>query len=226
MGSLIAKLINTTPDICVVTATEHPDHPLFGTALPFKNGPQVGSMESLDLGSVDVIVDFTIPEVCMEVLRKATAARCAVVSGTTGLSSEQAEYVRQVAEAVPVLWSPNMSLGVNLFFRAIQSISRQLGNAYDAEVVEIHHRHKKDAPSGTAKRILELIGKPAPCHSLRMGDVVGEHQVHFAGQGERIILTHQAESRETFARGVLAAIRFICGKPPGLYTMFDVLDDE
>lgn len=226
MGSLISRLIDQTSDICVLTATEHADHHLLGTTLAVQGSPRVVTMDQLDLTSVDAVVDFSIPEVCIEAIHLAKNSGCAVVSGTTGLSAEQMLRVREAAESVPVLWSPNMSLGVNLFFRTISNVSRQLGDDYDVEVVEIHHRHKKDAPSGTAKRILELLGREAPCHSLRVGDVVGEHQVHFAGQGERIILTHHAESRETFARGVLAAIRFICSSSKGLYTMFDVLDAQ
>ena len=105
----------------------------------------------------------------------------------------------------------------------MQALSRQLGPDYGVEVVEIHHRHKVDAPSGTAKRLLEFIGRDAPCHSLRIGEVVGEHQVHFAALGERITLTHQAESREAFAQGALRAIRFIAGKEAGFFDMSQVL---
>jgi len=184
---------------------------------------QVVTVDELDLTAVDVLIDFTTPETCLRALAMAERVSCAFVSGTTGLTALQVESMRGAANKIPIVHSPNMAPGVNIFFHAVQGLSRQLGPEYGVEVVEIHHRHKVDAPSGTAKRLLEVIGRDAPCHSLRIGEVVGEHQVHFAALGERITLTHQAESREAFAQGALQAIRFIAGKKDGFFTMSQVL---
>ena len=223
MGSLIAKLVGQATDLRVEIATEQAGQPLVGQVLDLPGNPIVREGLNVDLSTVDTVVDFTVPSSTMKVLRQAQLKKCAAVVGTTGFSPEQMAEIYTIAEDIPVLLSPNMSIGVNMFFRTVQDLTKRL-EGYDVEVIEIHHHHKKDAPSGTAKRIIEMIGREVPCHSLRLGGVVGEHQVHFAGNGERITLTHQAESRETFAQGALLAIRFICQQSPGLYTMFDVLD--
>jgi len=223
MGSLIAQLINQTEDIVVIAAAEQATHPLSGQMLGLGRTLQVVPVDELDLTAVDVLVDFTSPETCLRALAMAEKGSCAFVSGTTGLTALQREIVRGAANNIPIVHAPNMAPGVNIFFHAVQALSRQLGPDYGVEVVEIHHRHKVDAPSGTAKRLLEFIGRDVPCHSLRIGEVVGEHQVHFAALGERITLTHQAESREAFAQGALRAIRFIAGKEAGLFDMSQVL---
>lgn len=224
MGSLMAKLIGQTTDMAVAEASEQPGHPLVGKPLDVPLHQRVVSGAELTFGRSDVYVDFSTPATSMTCLEKARIAKCAAVIGTTGFTAVERERITHIAKEIPVLLSPNMSIGVNLFFRSVQNLALRLTDAYDVEVVEIHHRQKKDAPSGTAKRIIELLGNDVPCHSLRVGDVIGEHQVHFAGNGERIILTHKAESRETFAQGALLAVRFIYQRSPGLYTMFDVLD--
>jgi len=226
MGSLIAKLISQTTDIQVVAASEQPGNPLVGTVLDMPGSAKVEQGDRLDLSKAQVLVDFTTPANTLNMLRRAKEAGCAAVVGTTGFTPSETMEITEIAKNIPVLFSPNMSIGVNVFFRSVAALAKQLDSSYDIEVVELHHRHKKDAPSGTAKRLIELIGRDVPCHSLRIGGVVGEHQVHFAGNGERIILTHQAENRETFAQGALLAIRFICRQSPGLYTMFDVLDNN
>ncbi|MDP3487866.1 MAG: 4-hydroxy-tetrahydrodipicolinate reductase [Bacillota bacterium] len=223
MGSLIAKLIGLTTDLRLEIATEQAGQPLVGKVLDLPGNPTVVEGLTMDLSTVDAVVDFTVPSSTMMVLQQAQLKKCAAVVGTTGFSPEQMAQIHKISEDIPVLLSPNMSIGVNMFFRTVQDLAKRL-DGYDVEVIEVHHRHKKDAPSGTAKRILEMLGREVPCHSLRIGGVVGEHQVHFAGNGERVTLTHQAESRETFAQGALLAIRFICQQTPGLYTMFDVLD--
>ena len=223
MGSLVAKLVGQTTDLRVEVATEQAGQPLVGKVLDLPGNPTVVDGLAMDLGTVDAVVDFTVPNCTMSVLQQAQLKKCATVVGTTGFSPDQMSEIYRIAQDIPVLLSPNMSIGVNMFFRTVHDLAKRL-DGYDIEVIELHHRHKKDAPSGTAKRIIEMLGEEVPCHSLRMGGIVGEHQVHFAGNGERITLTHQAESRETFAQGALLAIRFICRQTPGLYTMFDVLD--
>lgn len=226
MGSLIAGLIAEAKDMCVTAASEHATHPLVGKRLNAASEVIVRTTDELMTCGADVLVDFTRPEVCMRAMAIAKEARLAVVSGTTGLDARQLAVVQETAYHVPVLLSPNMSVGIHAFYRALESLARELGGTYDAAVVELHHKRKLDAPSGTAKKMLELLAHDVPCHSVRIGEVVGEHQVHFAGQGERLVLTHQALSRETFAHGALRAIRFVRGKAPGLYTMFDCLAEQ
>jgi len=195
------------------------------------------------LHACDVVVDFTNPKSALEhVAACATAGRAAIV-GTTGFTADELALAKKAADAIPLIISPNMSAGVNLMFRIVEEVARSLAD-FDAEIVEIHHNKKKDSPSGTAAKLAEAIAKARPgsavvhgreglvgarksgeigMHSLRGGDVTGEHTVIFAGEGERFELTHRAHSRRTFARGTIKAIRFIHGKKPGLYTMADVL---
>jgi 4-hydroxy-tetrahydrodipicolinate reductase len=191
----------------------------------------------------DVVIDFTNPEAALSHIMEGAAAGKPVVVGTTGLSPEQLAEARKASSEVPLLISPNMSAGVNLMFKVVEVVGRALAD-FDAEIVEIHHNRKKDAPSGTAARLAEALegirsgsrrihgrsGVLGPrgrdelgLHSIRGGDVVGEHTVIFAGEGERFEITHRAHSRRTFARGTIRAIRFIAGKPAGLYSMADVL---
>jgi 4-hydroxy-tetrahydrodipicolinate reductase len=194
-----------------------------------------------------VLVEFTAPEPTLEHLRLAAAAGAGAVIGTTGLSASQVEEMRGLAARTAVLFSPNMSVGVNLAFRVLALMARALGDDYDVEITEIHHRMKKDAPSGTAARMAEviaealgrridevgvygrhgLVGERGPkeigVHALRGGDVVGEHTVVFSTLGERLELTHRAHSRDTFAHGALRAVRFVASAEPGLYSMHDVL---
>jgi 4-hydroxy-tetrahydrodipicolinate reductase len=170
-----------------------------------------------------------------------------LVVGTTGHSDEQRALLEKTSKSLPVVLSPNFSVGVNTLFWLTRKAAEMLGPDFDLEIVETHHRLKKDAPSGTAKKLAEILGearkldleknvvygreglvgeRPATeigVHSIRGGDVVGDHTVMFVGRGERLELTHKASSRETFARGALRAAQWIVGRPPGLYSMEDVL---
>ncbi len=195
----------------------------------------------------DVVIDFTEPSSTMGILPEVAKAEKAIVIGTTGFSKKETDRIRDFAKQIPCVLSPNMSVGVNLVFKILADAARVTGDDYDVEIVEIHHHLKKDAPSGTAlkmaqvvadalKRDLDEVGvyarhgvigerkkKEIGIQSLRAGDVVGEHTVIFAGPGERIEITHRAHSRDNFARGALVAARWIVGRPPGLYDMQDVL---
>jgi 4-hydroxy-tetrahydrodipicolinate reductase len=194
----------------------------------------------------DVIVDFSSPAATAGVLQAARAGRKAVVIGTTGHSEAQKKSLRRLAVRVPCVWAGNFSVGVNLLFALVDRAAGILGADYDAEVIEMHHRFKKDAPSGTAERLLEIIlsqrrlGRKAlrhgragitgartdsevGVHALRGGDVIGDHTVLFAALGERLELTHKASDRAIFARGALRAARWVAGRKPGLYDMQDVL---
>jgi 4-hydroxy-tetrahydrodipicolinate reductase len=185
------------------------------------------------LGACDVLVDFTNPKAALEHIKQSAAALRPAIVGTTGFTAEELALAKKAAERIPLIISPNMSAGVNLMFRIVEDVARALGD-FDAEIVEIHHNKKKDSPSGTAAKLADSIAKARPGSAVihgreglvgarKSGDVVGEHTVIFAGEGERFELTHRAHSRRTFARGTIRAIHFINGKKPGLYTMADVL---
>ncbi len=210
----------------------------------------LGDDVSKHINACDVVIDFSSPD--------ATDALCAVcreagkpaVIGTTGHSREQRASIEELAASVPLVLSPNFSVGVNALFWLTRKASEMLGDDFDLEITEMHHRLKKDAPSGTAKRLAEILcesrglnygknvrhgreglagerpGNEIGVHSIRGGDVVGDHTVTFAGAGERLELSHKAASRETFAAGALRAARWVVDKPPGLYSMQDVLGLE
>jgi 4-hydroxy-tetrahydrodipicolinate reductase len=195
----------------------------------------------------DVLVDFSAAAGTAEWVQVGAAHDMAMVIGTTGLGDETRAQIESAAQRVPIVFAPNMSVGVNLVFRVAGQIARALGPDYDIEISEMHHRFKTDAPSGTALGIAAAIcnalgktpedvlrhgrvGRPGPrpageigMHALRVGDVVGEHVVTFGALGERIELKHVAHTRDTFVRGALRAAKWVAGKPPKLYSMQDVL---
>jgi 4-hydroxy-tetrahydrodipicolinate reductase len=195
----------------------------------------------------DVAIDVSQPQGSIAIASRCAAQGVPLVIGTTGHSVDQLDKLRTEAARMAVLLSPNFSVGVNLLFWLAEKTSAILGPEFDAEIVELHHRLKKDSPSGTAKRLGEIIAKTRSLqydeaarhgregmvgersrseigvHAIRGGDIVGDHTVYFAGIGERIELTHRASSRDTFAKGALRAADWLIGKPPGWYEMRDVL---
>ena len=198
------------------------------------------------LARCDVVVDFSAPGGTRALLETAVAQRKAVVLGTTGHGADEKKALLALAARVPCVWAGNFSIGVNLLFALTRRAAAVLGSDYDAEVIEMHHRFKKDAPSGTAARLLEIIleerklnadalrhgregltgertSSEVGVHALRGGDVVGDHTVIFAALGERIELTHKASDRGIFARGALRAAQWVVGQPPGVYDMQDVI---
>jgi len=206
----------------------------------------VGDDLAAGLARNDVIVDFSSHRATKPVLELAVAQRKPVVIGTTGHAAAEKKELLALAAKIPCVWAGNFSVGVNLLFALTRRAARVLGSDYDAEVIEMHHRFKKDAPSGTAARLLEIIleerqldakalrhgrhgitGERTPTevgiHALRGGDVVGDHTVMFAALGERIELTHKASDRAIFARGALRAAQWVATQPPGVYDMQDVL---
>jgi 4-hydroxy-tetrahydrodipicolinate reductase len=252
MGSRLVALLQDEKDLRLVAALEAPDHPAL-----LKDAGEVAGIGRLGLpitadpegalGKGRVLVEFSVPDASLAHLRLVSRQGGRAVIGTTGFSSAQREEVERLAREVPILLSPNMSVGVNVAFRVLAEMARMLGDDYDVEITEIHHRFKKDAPSGTALGMAEVVAqalgrdlasaavygrhglpgertrKEIGVMSLRTGDVVGEHTVSFGALGERVELTHRAHSRDTFARGALRAARFIAGAPPGLYSMQHVL---
>ena len=206
----------------------------------------MGDDLAASLKSCDVMVDFSSHKATKSVLEFALAQRKAVVIGTTGHATDEKRHLLTLAAQVPCVWAGNFSVGVNLLFALTRRAASALGADYDAEVLEMHHRFKKDAPSGTAARLLEIIleerkltasalrhgregitGERTPSevgvHAIRGGDVVGDHTVMFAALGERIELTHRASDRAIFARGALRAAQWVVTQPPGVYDMQDVL---
>jgi len=164
----------------------------------------------------------------MQHLEVARKNKVAMVIGTTALSPEEINKIKDASKDIPIIFSPNMSIGANLLFKITEIVSRALSKDYKVEIVEAHHAKKKDAPSGTAKRLGEAVskvrGETPPIESIREGDIVGDHSVTFTGPEEKIELRHSAFSRDTFARGALDAARFLKGKKSGFYTMKDVID--
>ena len=178
----------------------------------------------------DVLIEFSRPEATLEHLQMAWLLKKPMVIGTTGLSDAQRATLKEMASNIPVVFSPNMSLGVNVLFELTRLAAKKLGAGYTVELVEAHHKAKVDAPSGTAKRLIEVLAEvrkePAekiPCQSIREGEIVGDHTVIFSGPAERLELKHQAHSRDAFAQGALRAALFLKGRAPGLYDMSHVL---
>ena len=250
MGGRIIHMIKETPSMRLHQAVERPDHPSLGR--------DIG--EIIGLGAIgvplegglkgkggDVIIDFTSPQASLASLEFAKEAGLAVVIGTTGLSPQQIERIRDLSKSVRCVFSPNMSVGMNVMFRIVQEIAQVLGPDYDVEIVEAHHRLKKDSPSGTAVKLGELIAKAIGrdfskvgvygrkgmvgertkeeigMQVIRAGDIVGDHTVLFGGIGERLEIIHRAHSRDNFARGAIRAALWIVNQPNGLYDMQDVL---
>ena len=245
MGSRILAALRAESDFAVAGAFERADSEQVGRAV---EGTMVaGSIEQALAGGADVLIDFTAPKASLSHARVCAEKGVAALIGTTGFSPEQKAELSAAARRIPLLLAPNMSVGVNVLFRLVADAARALGSAYEVEVVEMHHRMKRDAPSGTALRLAEVAAgalgvdpKSAlvferqgdtgarksgtiGVQALRGGDVVGDHTVYFLADGERLELTHRATSRDNFARGAIRAARFLAGKKPGLYDMQDVL---
>ena len=177
----------------------------------------------------DVAIDFSNAAATPEICEAALQHRKPLVIGTTGHSQAQRTMIKESAQSLPIVFASNFSIGVNVLFWLTGKAAQQLGGDFDAEIIETHHTMKKDAPSGTAKTLAEILKaaertpSEIPIQSIREGDVVGEHTVIFSGPSERLELTHRAASREIFARGALRAAKWIVNQPPGLYSMQDVL---
>ncbi len=252
MGRRIVGAVRDTHGVELGGAIEAAGHPDVGKDAGLLAG--VGQLgikidSNLDalIASGDVIIEFTNPQVSITHLEKAAAAGKAMVIGTTGFTDEQIERINESARKIPVVFSPNMSVGVNLTFKVLEIIAKTLGDDYDVELIEAHHHFKQDAPSGTALKMAQvvakalgrdldkvgvygrhgIIGKRKPdeigIHTVRGGDIVGTHTVLFAGTGESIELTHRAQSRDTFAKGAVRAAEFVVAAKAGLYDMCDVL---
>ena len=250
MGTRIIQLIQADAGLRLAAALDRPGHPQIGQDAGLLAG--VGELgvplaANLDRAvALDAMIDFSQPTGTLALLPSCVERRVPLVVGTTGFEPAQKRQVEAAAATIPVLLSPNMSRAVNLLFHLAAEAARALGGAADVEIVERHHHFKKDAPSGTALRLAEVVGEAIGSgperhvhgrhglvgerprgeiglHALRTGDNPGEHTVVFGLMGECLELSHRALNRDGFVRGALDAARFLAGKPPGLYTMSDLL---
>lgn len=251
MGRALLGVISKAPELELSAALEQPDSPNLGQDAGELVGSAYGVKISADVPAAlrlsQVLIDFTRPEATLAHLELCRTHNVKMVIGTTGFTPEQTKLISEASTRIGIVFAPNMSVGVNLTFKLLELAAKILQAGYDTEIIEAHHRHKVDAPSGTALRMGEVIAiargenleklaiyerhgltgeRPAGAigfASVRGGDIVGDHTALFAGNGERIEITHKANSRETFAQGALRAARFIANKPNGLFDMQAVL---
>jgi 4-hydroxy-tetrahydrodipicolinate reductase len=249
MGLAIARLAHAAPDVQVVGGICADSDPGVGRDIGELAGVgPMGVVTTPDIASgllgADVVIDFSVASAVVPLLNIAARQKVAVVSGTTNIDDAAKKALDKAAQTVPVLWAPNMSLGVQVLAELVEQAVRRLGLGFDVEITEIHHRKKVDSPSGTAKRLAEAAraarselreihgrsgdvgartNEEMAVYGLRGGDVVGDHTVYLFGQGERIELTHRASNRDLFAHGAIVAARYLAGKPAKRYTIADVL---
>ena len=252
MGKRIIHMIHQDEGMTLAGAFERPGHPSVGTDASHTEGREpsiisiAGSLEEI-IDQGEVLIDFTAPEATLENIRAVASKGLAMVIGTTGITGDGLEELKGLARNIRCVMAPNMSVGVNVMFKIADEMARIIGNDYDMEILEAHHRLKKDAPSGTAVRLaqilagavnrdLEKVGVYARkgmigertdeeigIQTWRAGDITGEHTVMFGGIGERLELTHRAHNRDNFARGAVKAAQWVVNQPEGLYDMQDVL---
>ncbi|MFL2937124.1 MAG: 4-hydroxy-tetrahydrodipicolinate reductase [Myxococcota bacterium] len=239
MGEQVRKWVDAHPSLSLGAALEASDHPAMGETI----APGVTLCSDIDdvIGDADVVIDFTVPDATVKNLQSAARAGVAYVTGTTGLSEEQKAEIHRLSNETPIIHAPNFSLSVNVLGWLAREAARKLGSEFDAELFEIHHSAKRDAPSGTAlflaeavaegrdqslhdHVILERAGETGPrpeaaigIQTLRGGDNPGEHTLYFVGTGERVELTHRSATRDHFAKGAVQCADWLIGKAPGLY---------
>ena len=252
MGKMIAQGVGTQSDMQLVGAIEYSGHPQIGqdageVAGVGTIGVPISNNLSESLDEADVVVEFTAPSASIEHLRNVVDAGKTMVLATTGFTEAELAEVRELAQNIPCVMAPNMSVGVNVMLQAIQLVAKALGDDYDVEVIEAHHNQKADSPSGTALRIAEVLAetldrnlaevgvygrhgmvgarseKEIGIHAIRGGDISGDHTVLYAGAGERIEITHRAHTREAFAKGAIRAARWVVNAPKGLHDISEVL---
>ncbi len=251
MGKTLIEACQDAENVELAAATERPGSSLLGTdagELAGLGRLQVQVVESLDdAPAFEVLIDFTNPAASLAHVDFCRSRGCRMVIGTTGFSDEEKRHIEKAAQEIAIVMAPNMSVGVNLCLKLLETAARVLGDEVDIEVIEAHHRNKVDAPSGTALRMGEVVADTlgrdlASCavygreghtgprarktigfETIRAGDIVGEHTVMFAGEGERVEITHKASSRMTFAQGAVRAAKWLMGKQHGLFDMQDVL---
>jgi 4-hydroxy-tetrahydrodipicolinate reductase len=251
MGRTLIEAVLESGDLSLAAALEARGHSQLGKDAGEPVGRAcdvaIGADVAAAVAAADCLIDFTVPEATLSNLDACAARGTCAVIGTTGFSPDQRRKVDAAAKRIPIVLAPNFAVGVNAVFKLAETAARILGDSYDVEIIEAHHRHKVDAPSGTALRLGEVVAaalgrdlkaaavhgrsgitgerdaKAIGFHAIRGGDIVGEHTVIFAGEGERVEVTVRSGNRKTYALGALRAARWLKGKPPGVYDMFDVL---
>ena len=251
MGQILVDAVRASDDCVLIGALDLAGSPAVGQDAGAATGAAMGVLITDDmrqgLSGIDVLIDFTRPEGTLQHLRVCRELGVAAVVGTTGFSDTEKAEIAEIAQSIPIVMAPNMSVGVNVTLKLLELAAKALSTGYDIEIVEAHHRHKVDAPSGTALKMGEVIahalgrdlkdcavyaregvtGERDPSSigfaTIRGGDIVGDHTVLFAGIGERIEISHKSSSRATYAQGSLRAVRFLAGHKCGLFDMFDVL---
>lgn len=253
MGKRLVALAHESPNLQLSGATEVEDHPDLGRdAGDLASCGNLGVSLTHDLSRLlpqaDVVVDFTLPGPTLNHLAQVAQHKRAIVIGTTGFSPNEMNQLRKHAESIPCVQAPNMSMGINVLLKIIGKIAQALGDDYNLEIIDAHHSKKKDAPSGTALKLAEVLAaaknwdlaetgmysrhgiigerpsKEIGIQTVRAGDIVGDHTILYGGPGERIEITHRAHNRDPFARGALRAAEWVVNQPPGLYGMADVLN--
>jgi len=252
MGKEIAHAVITDKEVVLRGCIERAGHPAVGADIGAflgieKTGVTIAPSLKEFSGNIDIVIDFTTPESTRSLLHEIQGKVTGIVVGTTGLSECEMGLIKKVSGTHAVLYSPNMSMGVNFLFYLAQIAAERLGDDFDIEIIEAHHRYKKDSPSGTAKMLGEIVSRATGCsyndavkhgregivqerpakqigmHAVRGGDIVGDHTVLFAGIGERLEIKHCVHSRATFARGAVRAAKWLHSQKPGLYSMRNVL---
>lgn len=249
MGRYVLEIAAADPSFRITAALERPGHPELGRDAGLCSG--AGAKWGVSVtepweGDADVLIDFSLPPSSLRRLEEAAKGKCAAVVATTGFTPEERAKVEGYAATIPVLLSPNFSFGVNFLLAIAEGMAAELKDDFDIEIVEAHHNRKVDAPSGTALAIAESLARGAgwnlddvgiygrkgqvgarprkeiAVHTVRAGDIVGDHKVIFGGTGETIEISHRALSRSVFAKGAVKAAKFLAGKPAGLYSMRDL----
>jgi 4-hydroxy-tetrahydrodipicolinate reductase len=251
MGHMLIEAIRASGDCQLAGAADMPSSPAIGNDAAAFLGVACGVPVAADIAAAvadaEVLIDFTRPEGTLKHLAACRERKVNMVIGTTGFTEGQREQIRDSSRDIAIVMAPNMSVGVNVTMKLLEMAAKSLSDGFDIEVIEAHHRHKVDAPSGTALKMGEVIAQALGrdlkrdgvfaregvtgerkagtigFSAIRGGDIVGDHTVLFAGNGERIEITHRSASRSTYAEGSLRAVRFLAGRKPGLYDMFDVL---
>ena len=255
MGRLIIQGVSQQTDMELVGAIEYPEHPQIGSDAGVVAGigdigvPITGELEDI-LPNADVVIEFSKPEATLEHLQQVVNADKAMIIATTGYDPDELATVKELASQIRCVMAPNMSLGVNVMIQALELIATALGDDYDIEVIEAHHNHKADSPSGTALRLAETVAealdrdldevgvygrhgivgarpkKQIGIHAVRGGDIAGDHTVLFATEGEQLSVVHRAHSPEAFAKGALRAARWVVDAPKGLHDISEVLFEK
>jgi 4-hydroxy-tetrahydrodipicolinate reductase len=250
MGQMLIEAALMQPDLSISAALDRADSPMLGRDCAESMGQSTGARVTSELSALagaDVLIDFTRPAATLRHLDACVASQVKMVIGTTGFDEPGKRAIQAASQRIAIVFAPNMSVGVNATFKLIEMAAGMLGDGYDIEIIEAHHRHKVDAPSGTALKMGEVVaaalGRPLAelavyareghtgerragsigFATIRGGDIVGDHTVMFAGAGERIEITHRSGSRSSYATGALRAARYLADRTSGLYDMFDVL---